>query len=129
MILLMMAAAGLVAHSAPAEASEFVVYSVYKGLNYGNPGEIPQKDFYVNMGSENGVRKGSVLEVVRRTATYDLSSQKLYKDVNYPIGTLKVIHVEGNAAIARLDKMIPADQMPASNPPAILVGDTVRIVK
>jgi hypothetical protein len=106
---------------------EFVVYGVHKELDLGNPGETPQKDYYLSIGSAQGLREGSIVEVNRRMPTYDLSAEKLYKDVIFPIARLKVIHVEGNAAIARLDKMLPADKIPAMGAPrAVMVGDLVR---
>jgi hypothetical protein len=110
-----------------AGSAEFVVYSVYKAIDLGNPGETPQKDYYVNMGSANGVRDGSTLEVIRKVATYDLLSEKLYKDVSFPIARLKVIHVEPNASIARLEKVLPAEKTPAVANRAVMVGDAVQI--
>ena len=108
-------------------AADFVVYSVYRGLDLGNPGEAPPpKDYFVNMGSAQGVREGTVLNVMRKVATYDLLSEKLYRDVTFPIAKIKVIHVENNAAIARLDRMLPTDKTPATNPFAIMIGDAVR---
>lgn len=109
-----------------AAAAEFVVYSVYRGLDLGNPGETPMKDYFVNMGSAQGVHEGQSLDVVRRVSTYDLASQKLYKDVSFPFATLKVIHVENNAAIARLEKLIPAEKTPTMSVRAVMVGDLVR---
>ncbi|MFN7685365.1 MAG: hypothetical protein ACK5QT_08140 [Oligoflexia bacterium] len=108
-----------------ATAADAVVYSVHRGVDMGNPGEIPSKDYYINMGVQQGVRKGSVLEVSRKLATYDLLSEKLYKEVVFPIATLKVIHAESGVAIARLDKMISPDQAPSFSPRAIMVGDLV----
>ena len=110
----------------PASAEESIVYSIYKGLDFGNPGENPQKDFYVNIGTQQGVKPGSVLEVIRKIATYDLTSQKLYKDVVFPIAKIKVIHAEPNASIARLESMLPAEQTPVIVPRAVMVGDSVR---
>jgi hypothetical protein len=109
-----------------AKSADFVVYSVYKELDMGNPGETPQKDFYVNLGSAQGVRAGSKLEVLRRLSSYDLQTEKLYKEVTFPIAHLKIIHVEPNAAIARLDKMLAADKTPAMTPRAVMIGDLVR---
>ncbi len=111
----------------PAGSAEFVVYSVYKAIDLGNPGETPQKDFYVNMGSANGLHNGSSLEVIRKVATYDLLSEKLYKDISFPIARLKVIHVEQNAAVARLEQILPAEKTPAVAHRAVMVGDTVQI--
>jgi hypothetical protein len=109
-----------------ANSADFVVYSVYKELDMGNPDEIPQKDFYVNLGSAQGVKPGSKLEVLRRISSYDLQTEKLYKEVTFPIAHLKIIHVESNAAIARLDKMLAADKTPAMTPRAVMIGDLVR---
>jgi len=122
---LMFAAAATLAPTG-ASGADFIVYSIYKGLDLGNAGEVPQKDFYVNMGTANGLRNGSVLKVVRKQATYDLTNQKLYKDMTFPIATIKIIHVEANAAIARLEKIVPAEEAPAVTPRAVLVGDLVR---
>jgi hypothetical protein len=108
-------------------ADDFTVYSVYNALDLGNPGEKPVKDFYVNMGRSHGVREGTILEVLRRTPTYDAVSEKLYKEVTFPIARLKVIHVEPTAAIARLEKMLPEEKTPAVNPRAVMVGDLVQI--
>ena len=120
---------GSLATATRAVAANFVVYSVYQSLDMGNPGEVPLRDYYVNMGSSNGVREGMVLQVIRKVSTYDLLSEKLYRDVEFPIATLKVIHVESNAAIARLDQMLPVDKTPAVANRAVMVGDIVKIAE
>ena len=116
----------LLSQQCQAQSDDYVVYSVYKALDMGNPGEIPQKDYFVNMGSAQGIKPGTVLQVLRRMSTYDLLTEKLYKDVTFPIAKLKVIHVEGSAAIARLQEMLPKDKNPATTPNAVMVGDLVR---
>ncbi len=110
-------------------ASDFVVYSVYRGLDLGNPQDTPQKDFFVNLGSAQGAKAGSILKVTRKLATYDVLNEKLYKDVTFPIAELKVIHAEGNAAICRLEKMLPADKTPSLAYRTVMVGDAVSLVK
>ena len=107
--------------------SDFMVYSVYHELSLGNPQEVPQKDYFINMGSQQGLHIGSILEVMRKVSTYDLIHESLYRDVVFPIGFVKVIHVESNASIARLEKLLPVDIAPISNPRSIIVGDLVRI--
>lgn len=109
--------------------ADFVIYSVYKPIDLGNLGETPQKDFYVNMGTTNGIVNGSTLEVLRKAPTFDLLAEKLYKDLTFPIARLKVIHVEANAAIARLEKMLPSDKTPTTTFHSVMVGDLVRIAE
>ena len=107
-------------------AADFTIYSVYRGIYLGNSDEQPEKDFYINMGSAQGVREGTILEVLRRIPTYDELSQQLYRDVTFAIARVKVIHVESKVAVARLDKMLPIDKTPSISPRAIMVGDIVR---
>ena len=124
-ILAIAAAGSIIAFPSDGNAAEHMVYSVYRGVDLGNPGEVPLKDFYVNMGSTHGVHQGMVLEVSRKISTYDLLTEKLYKDMVVPIARIKVIHVENNAAVARLEKMLPAEKFPVSGPRAVMVGDFV----
>ena len=129
-ILSMLAAGGsIIALPSESGAADYTVYSVYKALDLGNPNEIPQKDYYVNMGQSQGVHDGSILEVIRKVSTYDLLSEKLYKEVSFPIARLKVIHTESYAAIARMEKLTPTEKTPAITPRAVMVGDTVRLAE
>ncbi len=117
---------GVIVFPIKSMSQDHVVYSIYKGVDLGNPGETNQKDFYLTLGSAQGVREGSTIEVHRKISSYDLRTEKLYKDVTFPIATLKVIHTEANASIARLDKMLPSDKTPVITPRAVMVGDYVR---
>lgn len=107
-------------------AEDFTIYGTYRPVDLGNTGEPPPKDFYVNLGANQGLGKGATLEVLRKVSTFDLESHKLYKDLFFPIATLKVIHVESNAAVARLDRMLPFNETPSYSPQAVMVGDLVR---
>lgn len=110
-------------------AAEAIVYSVYKGIDLGNPNDDTQKDYFINLGTNNGIQEGSIVEVSRRAPSYDLTTEKLYKDLVFPIARLKVIHAEKDAAIARLERLYPADKTPVLNPRAVIVGDLVKPVK
>jgi len=115
--------------NAPPSSGDYVVYSVYQPLNLGNQSEQGgnPKDYYMNVGLEQGVRVGSVLEVRRKISSYDLMSEQLYKDLAVPIAWVKVIHVDSMASIARLEKLLPIDNYPAVTPRAVMVGDLVRM--
>ena len=108
-----------------AAGTERVIYSVYNHLHMGEPGEKSMRDFYVNMGSQQGVQVGTRLKVTRRVATFDVISKRLFKDMEVPLGFLKVIHVEDGSAIARLEDMVAPEKRPAVSPNAIVVGDLV----
>lgn len=122
-------ATSIVALPNKSSAADYTVYSVHKALNLGNPGEVVQKDYYVNMGPTQGIHEGTVLEVERKVSTYDLLSERLYREVTFPIARLKVIHTENGASIARLDRFYSADKTPVISPRAVMVGDLVKIAQ
>ncbi len=127
--LIQAAAVFLILLGVPANAAEYTVYNVFRPLDLGEGADPLPKDFYVNMGASDGVRSGAVLEVLRKVSTFDLSSQKLYKDVLLPVAKIKVIHVESNAAVARLEKLAPTDLAPGISTRAVMVGDLVRLAR
>lgn len=106
-----------------------IVYSVFKGIDLGNPNEGIEKDYFVNLGTNQGIRVGTVLEVARKSPSYDLTTEKLYKDLIFPFALIRVIHAEKDAAIARLEKIYPSDKTPIATPRSVIVGDRVRISK
>lgn len=105
---------------------DFVVYSVNRPLDLGAPYPTPDKDFFITMGSIHGLKEGSTVEVYRKAPTFDLINQKLFKDMTFPIAKLKIIHVESNAAIARLDKMNAPEKTASISPRTVMVGDIVK---
>ncbi len=115
-----------------AKAADFVVYSVYRALDLGqaNPDAAPitsiQKDYYINMGTANGLREGATLDVYRKLPTYDVQAEKLYREITFKVGTVKVIHVEANAAVARIEKLLAPEKMPSTPYKTVMVGDLVR---
>ncbi|MBS1963006.1 MAG: hypothetical protein JST04_12375 [Bdellovibrionales bacterium] len=106
-----------------------IIYSVFKGIDLGNPNDAVQKDYFVNLGTNQGVRVGTVLEVARKSPSYDLTTEKLYKDLIFPFAQIKIIHAEKDASIARLEKLYSPDKTPVLVPRAVIVGDLVKISK
>jgi hypothetical protein len=102
------------------------IYSIYRAVDLGPPAETPPKDYYINVGTNQGLQNGSVLDVYRRLPSYDIKNEKLYQDVTVPIAVIKIIHVEKNISIARLDKMLPIEKTVSLTPASILIGDLVK---
>jgi len=107
-------------------ADEFTVYQVFRAVDLGETDHVPPKDIYINMGSNHGVKKGTVLDVYRKIASFDNLTQRLAGDHMIPVGRIKVIHSDEKTSIARLDKLVSFDQEPALVPQAIMIGDLVR---
>ena len=113
----------------PTLANDAIVYSVYKGIDLGFPNEELQKDFFINLGTNQGIKTGAILEVSRKMPSYDLTTEKLYKDLVFPFAKLRVIHAEKDASIARLETLYPASKTHIINPKGVIVGDIVKPAK
>ena len=73
-------------------------------LPMGIQDEVVRKNYYINMGAGQGVKKDSILDVFRIISVQNPYDNK--KRVNYKvkIGELKVIHSSDEASIAMLNE-------------------------
>lgn len=88
--------------------------------------EVIRKNYYINMGSSQGVRKDSVLDVFRIISVQNPYDNK--KRVNYKvkIGELKVLHSSDDASIAMLQSY-QTEETPIFELPQFMIGDHVAI--
>ncbi len=107
-------------------SAEFSVYEVFRSVDLGESDRPPPKDIFINMGSNQGVKKGAVLDVYRKISSFDNLTEKLAGEHVIPVGRIKVIHVDDKTAIARADRFVSMEQEPALLPQAIMIGDLVR---
>ena len=113
-------------HPTLAGAEEYSVYQVFRPIDLGETDHTPPKDIFINMGSNQGIKKGSVLDVYRKISSFDNLTERLVGDHMIPVGKIKVIHSDEKTAIARVDRFVSVEQEPALLPQAIMIGDVVR---
>lgn len=109
-----------------AHASEFMITSVIRDIPMKN-GETVFKDFYINAGTNNGLRKGAFLDAVRKMAVYDNLNSKMTGDTQVKIARLRVIHVDQGYAIGRLVKMYEKENSPLPGVDAPMIGDLIEV--
>lgn len=108
-------------------ARSYVIFSLAQDLSMGVENEVIRKNYYVNMGSGQGVKKDSVLDVFRIISVQNPYDNK--KRVNYKvkIGQLKVVHSSDEASIATVSEYNKAEETPIFELPQFMVGDHVSI--
>jgi len=126
-MLLWVAGCALLGSLNRASASDFSVYEVFRSIDLGESDRQPPKEIFINMGSLQGVRKGSVLDVYRKISSFDNLTEKLAGEHMIPVGRIKVIHADEKTAIARVDRFVSLEQEPALLPQSIMIGDLVRL--
>ena len=112
--------------SGHALARSYVIFSMAQGLPMGFENEGIRKHYYGNIGSSQGVKKDSVLDVFRIVSILNPYDNK--KRVNYKvkIGELKVLHSSTEASIAILSEYEKED-LPIIELNQFMIGDHVAI--
>ncbi len=111
------------------QAGEPTVYPVFRPIDLGETQVAPPRDIFITIGANQGVKKGTLLDVYRRISSFDNLTQKHMGDHMIPVGRLRVIHSDEGTAIARLDNLVSIEKEPALLPQAVMIGDVVRVAK
>jgi hypothetical protein len=107
-------------------ANDIMIFEVNKNIPMNNE-EIVYKDYYLNGGATDGVKKGMVLSVYRKSPIHDNLKNKSQGFLRNPMGRLQVILVEQEFAVARLFSVQERDTTPITDFDAIMVGDLVDL--
>jgi hypothetical protein len=112
-------------HTSNVAARSFMIYSVAQDLPMGTDEQVIKKNFYVNMGAQQGLKKGTRLDVFRVVSVLDPYDNR--KRVNYKVkvGELKVIHTNDEAAISVVHKL--EEEVPVLELDQFIVGDHVAV--
>lgn len=107
-------------------ANDITIFEVQKNIPLNND-EIVYKDYYINGGATQGVKKGMVLAVFRKSPIHDNLKNKSQGFLMNPMGRLQVVHVEQEFSIARLFAVQDRDVAPITDVEGVMVGDFVDI--
>jgi hypothetical protein len=112
--------------STVAMAKEATVFDVRRPLAMEN-NETPPKDYLINAGSADGLKSGMLVTVSRRSAVYDQYQNKSPGDLVVTVGQLRLIHVQSDLSVARLEVIHSREALPTIEFEAIMAGDKVDL--
>jgi hypothetical protein len=106
-------------------AAPAMIFSVNQDLPMGVDEELIRKNYHVNLGSKQGLRKGTVLDVFRIVSVFNPYDSG--KRVNHRVrmGQVKVLHVSEGAAITAFHRM--EKETPVMELDQFIVGDHVGV--
>ncbi len=109
-------------------ARDYVVYSVSHELPMGDkePSKL-RKNYYLNIGSEDGISIGTTMDVFRIISQTDQFRDKKMFNHKVKIGELQVLHAEPSTSIANIKKMYLDDSYPLLDIESVMIGDHVAI--
>ncbi len=110
----------------PSFAKDVYVFESRRALSLVDGQQLP-KDYYINAGTESGLRKDVVVTVNRRTAFYDPYQNKSAGDIMVPVAELRIIYSQNGLSVARLEKMHDRAFLPSLEYEAVMVGDRLDL--
>ena len=106
-------------------AKDYVIYSISQDIPMGVEKEVLRKNFYIDMGKNQGVSKGSVLDVYRVVSVLDPYESKKRFNHKIKIGEVKVLHAEEGSSIGILNKIENEAETPLFEVGKLMIGDVV----
>lgn len=116
----------LLTGGAKAFAQEVTIFDIRKPLAMSNDEKV-YKDFFINAGTERGIKTGVVITVTRRRSLYDAYQNKSPGDIMIPVGRLKIIHTQKGLSVGRVYSYFSRDQLPTLDYSSLMVGDRLDI--
>jgi hypothetical protein len=108
-------------------ARDFIIFSIVQDLPMGYEQEVVNKNFYVNIGSKQGVSEGTTLDVFRTISRLDPYKRKQRYKYKIKIGELEVLHSENDTAIATLKESNVGKDLKVYDIGSFMVGDKVNV--
>lgn len=108
-------------------SKDYVIYSIAQDIPMGNKDEVIRKNFYIDMGTSQGVKKGSILDVYRVVSVLDPYESKKRFNHRIKIGEVKVLHAEDTSAISVLNKLEEGEDTPVFEVGKMMIGDIVSV--
>jgi|SRR5690606_29382504 len=104
-----------------------VIFSMAQDLSMGFENEIIRKNYYVNMGTGQGIKKDTTLDVYRIVSVQNPYDNQ--KRVNYKVkvGELQVLHASEEASIAAVKSYETTEGNPILELNQFMIGDHVSI--
>lgn len=106
--------------------ADFVVFGVRTDFPMGDT-QNTRKDFYVSIGTNQGVKPGTMLDAFRIITAPDEMNSNKARNITFPIAQLKVIHAQPNTSVARLIKVMPENTTPIGHYQGVMIGDVVSV--
>ena len=89
--------------------------------------EVIKKNYYVNIGQQQGVEQGTHLDVFRVVSRLDPYGDKKRYNFKVKIGELEVLHTEESSAIGILKSLHKDEKSPYFEINNFMIGDKVSV--
>ncbi len=107
-------------------ANRISVFDVRKSLPM-TAQENAYHDYYINAGTEVGLKPGAIVTVTRYVPLHDPMQNRSQGDLAVPVAKLQVIHAQNNLAVARFHSAFDRKSLPVLEYEGVMAGDRVEV--
>lgn len=110
-------------------ARDYIIYSIAQDIPMGDENEKINKNYYLNMGQNQGLKKGTIVDVFRVISRLDPYETKKRYNYKVKIGELKVLHTEQESSIAHLERFNEekGNDLIYYDIPGFMIGDHINV--
>lgn len=107
-------------------AQELSIVEVRRNITLADTDPV-YKDFYINGGEADGLKKNLVITAVRKIQVRDSNGSQSYGEIQVPVGQLKVIATYGKVSVAREFKLLSREDLPMLEQIGLMSGDRIEL--
>jgi hypothetical protein len=108
------------------KADEAVVIEVKKNLSLSKNDKV-YRHYFIKGGTNQGLAKGSVVDVVRRVAVHDPLSNSSIGDIRVKVAQMEIIHADATISVAKVVRVETPEDRPVLDIEAVMVGDRLDL--
>ena len=109
-----------------AAEKEAVVIDVRKNVALSKNDKV-YRNYYINVGAQRGLKKGSIVDVVRRLPLHDPLRNTSVGDLKVKVAELEIIFGDEYLSIARVSKLESPEDRPLLDVDAVMIGDRLDL--
>lgn len=110
-----------------AQARDHQIFTVAEDLPMGFPNEVLRRNYYVDIGSDQGVSAGATLDVFRTISKSNPYNNQRRVNYRVKIGELEVLHSEETSSIGILKTFEGGKKSPLFEISGFMIGDMVTV--
>lgn len=108
-------------------ARDHVIYSISQDIPMGYDNEKIKKNFYLNMGQNQGVKEGTIIDVFRIISNINPYNDRKRINHKVKIGEIFILHADDEAAIGKLKSIHSDNNYPLFEVNGFMIGDHVTV--
>lgn len=105
-------------------AEDMVIFDVRHNIRL-DDNEPRYRDYYINAGSQRGLKKGQVFKVTRSISLYDAYQNRSPGDLAVEVAEIEIIYSQDQIAVARDHQTLDRKKRPLLDNDFVMIGDRI----